>query len=176
VLGGLALVVAATDCSAPIAHSGVSSVEELDNPETRAEVREAFGEAYETGPCPDRRTLEESGCAWPDLCYFVFATVIRHRVGLLVTELEEGRCPSWEACFLVFAAELRRSTACVGLPLDRADEEFLHLRQTLAAEVDAGHLAPGDVLAEIEWCPGHLFWGCDGPALIPVPPEQDPER
>jgi len=57
-LGGLALVVATSGCSYAIATSGVSSVGELAIPQTRAEVRAAFGEADETGTCPDGRRVE----------------------------------------------------------------------------------------------------------------------
>lgn len=57
-LGGLALALATNGCSALIAHSGVSSVSEIDRPQTRAEVRDAFGEADETGTCPDGRPVE----------------------------------------------------------------------------------------------------------------------
>ena len=57
-LSGLALVVATSGCSYAIATSGVSSVGEIFIPQTRAEVRAAFGEADETGTCPDGRLLE----------------------------------------------------------------------------------------------------------------------
>lgn len=55
---GAALGVAASGCSMLIAQSGVSGVAELYKPETRAEVRERFGEADETGTCPDGRGME----------------------------------------------------------------------------------------------------------------------
>jgi len=57
-LGGVALAVATSGCSVLIAKSGVSSQDEIYKPETRAEVREAFGEPDETGTCPDGRIVE----------------------------------------------------------------------------------------------------------------------
>lgn len=57
-LGGLILAVGTSGCSALIAHSGVRSVEEISKPETRAEVRAAFGEADEVRTSPEGRTVE----------------------------------------------------------------------------------------------------------------------
>jgi len=55
---GVALVVATSGCSSLLAHSGVSNVRELYQPDTRAAVRAAFGRADETGTCPDGRPVE----------------------------------------------------------------------------------------------------------------------
>ncbi len=57
-LGGAALVVVTSSCSTLIAQSGGSRAGDIYTLETRAEVREAFGEADETGACPDGRTVE----------------------------------------------------------------------------------------------------------------------
>jgi hypothetical protein len=57
-LGGFALVSATNGCSQLIAHSDVSSASEIYKPQTRVEVREAFGGADETGACPDGRPME----------------------------------------------------------------------------------------------------------------------
>ena len=57
-LGAITLAAAVSGCSALIAASGVSSQDEIYKPETRAEVREAFGEPDETGTCPDGRPVE----------------------------------------------------------------------------------------------------------------------
>ncbi len=53
-----ALGVATTGRSMLIAQSGISGVGEVYKPATRAEVRARFGEADETGTCPDGRGME----------------------------------------------------------------------------------------------------------------------
>jgi hypothetical protein len=57
-LGAAVLAVTTSGCSGLIAHSGIANVAEIDKPETRAEVRAAFGGADETGICPDGRIVE----------------------------------------------------------------------------------------------------------------------
>jgi hypothetical protein len=217
-LCGAALAVATSGCSWLIAHSSVSSAGEIYKPETRAEVRAEFGEADETGTCPDGRPVElrwirmrvpsvyEGAKDWlppgkvllspggvflvglaevvatPVQAYrseqakhhyvFVYGAddrvVYRYhlaaappqRFGEVVNwlayplskQLDEGGCPSWEACLSAFAAEVRHLGACVGYPLTPEDEETLHLLQALAADVDAGRLAPDETLAELKWC------------------------
>lgn len=58
-LGGLALVVTTSCASVMVARSGVANVGEIYAPETRAEVRAAFGEADETRTRPDGFIVEE---------------------------------------------------------------------------------------------------------------------
>ena len=217
-LGGVALVVATSGCSALIAHSGVSSASEIYKPETRAEVRAAFGEADETGTCPDGRPMERRSIPHkiPWFCRGTQCVPLRNLVELSLSvavdtilfplaayqseraklhyafvygaddrvlyrydvtaapltrfwqtfpsltsfwfgdsptgQVEKGGRATWEACVSAFAAEVRQRAACVDYPLTPQDEETLRLMQALAAEVDAGHLAPDDTLAEFEWC------------------------
>jgi hypothetical protein len=56
-LGAITLA-AVSGCSVLIAKSGVSSVGEIYKLDTRAEVRDTFGEPDETGTCPDGRIVE----------------------------------------------------------------------------------------------------------------------
>jgi len=56
-LGAITLA-AVSGCSVLIAKSGVSSVGEIYKLDTRAVVRDTFGEPDETGTCPDGRIVE----------------------------------------------------------------------------------------------------------------------
>jgi hypothetical protein len=59
-------------CSSMIANMGVSGRYELTSPQTRAEVRDLFGHADETGTCPDGRVVERfwirQKIVWLDGC------------------------------------------------------------------------------------------------------------
>jgi hypothetical protein len=191
---------------------------EIYKPETRTDVRAAFGEADETGTCPDGRPVElrwirmqvpwvYEGAKPPEIFLdpqfllpglfllgaaevvatpvqayqreqgklrylFIygaddrvvyrthlaappsqrFGEVVNWLAYPLTQQLDQGRCPVWEGCLRAFAAEVRHLGACVGYPLTPEDEATLHLVQTLAADVDAGRLAPDDTLAELRWC------------------------
>jgi hypothetical protein len=216
--GAITLAAAVSGCSMLIAKSGISSVGEIDKPQTRAEVREAFGEPDETDTCPDgriveRRTIRQqaswvcqgsSGCgeaylrtvglfdvfvvpvqlyrmeqaklhyAWVYgsdervLYLYNVTSVPSTRFGEAVSpltvalygQLEERGCPSWVGCVSAFAAEVRQRAACVGYTLSPEEAETLQWLQALAAEVDAGLLAPDDTLAELQWCLGSTPLSC----------------
>jgi hypothetical protein len=226
-LGGFALALAASGCSFVIAQMGVSSPSEIYKPDTRAEVRDAFGEADETGTCPDgrpveRRAIRQASCPGfkcvrsggtadirllfdplivPFAVYasergklhyaFVYgaddrvvyryninadpATRFRQAVDPLTDfcwnagsqslprQLTEGRCASWATCLDTFATEVRHRAACVGYPLTPTEVETVRLIRVLAAEVDAGHLASNDALAEFEWCLRYTPFSCFRP-------------
>ena len=231
---GVMLALATSGCSTLIATSGISNVAEIYQLETRAEVREAFGEADETGTCPDGRPVEHrmirqkvrevwadilesffnprdplgSLVAYLDLLVLspaidVFATpvqvyrseqaklhyafvygsddrvVYRYNADAsspqrfeeavlpltnsLPGQLEKGGRPSWGGCLITFGAEVQQRAACVAHPLTWEYEETLYLLQALAAEVDAGRLAPDETLAELRWCLRSTPWSCFRP-------------
>jgi hypothetical protein len=215
---GVALAGAGSGCSALIAETGVANVRELYQPETRAEVRAAFGEADETATCPDGRLVERRSIrqkvpeVWGEVLGFAKPQNLGDLFGLLalapaievvatpvqaarseqaklhygfvygaddrvlyrysVTEaspqrlrealsplidslsgqLEKGKGEAWEGCLRALVVETRQRAACVGYPLTLADEETLHLLETLAADVDADRLPRQDTLAEFKWC------------------------
>jgi hypothetical protein len=226
-LGGLATALATSSCSALIANSGVSSVREIYKPETRAEVRAAFGEADETYTSVEGRTVEHrtirrrvpwvcqapgpaSACpmlgdfyiwtlgladvfvipviatrseraklryafvygadervlcrynvnAWP---LQQFEEAVRPLTDSLFGQLDERGCPSWEACLSIFGVEVGKHAACLSYPLTPTEQETLRLVQALAADVDAGRLAPDETLAEIKRCLGSTPWSCQRP-------------
>lgn len=128
--GGLALAVVTSGCSALIAHSGVRSVEEISKPETRVEVRAAFGEADKVRTSPEGRTVADA----------------------LSRRLKDDGCPSWERYLTVYAEEVRRRPACVDYALTSKQEAMLRQSRTLAADADAGRFPRDDALARIQWC------------------------
>jgi len=87
-----------------------------------------------------------------------FAEAVRSLHDSLLGRLNEGGCPFWGPCLSAFEAEVRQRAACVGYTLTPVEKEMLRLLQALAADVDAGRLAPDDTVAELRWCLGSERW------------------
>ncbi len=77
VLRGFTLALALSGCSMMIVQSGVATPAELNNPQTRAAVRDVFGRPDETGTCPDGRFVEyrwfrrRGSPVWEDVTEYV---------------------------------------------------------------------------------------------------------